>query len=52
MEQSYKTSIAESCKTLKLSGIKSCLDTVMSDAYSEKWTYERLLSELLKRETE
>jgi len=52
MEQSYKTSIIESCKALKLGGIKSNLDTVMSEAISQKWPYEQLLAELLTRETE
>lgn len=52
MEQSYKTSIIDSCRALKLSGIKNSLDAVMKDANASKWPYERFLAELLSRESE
>jgi len=52
MEQSYKSSIMDHCRALKLGGIRGCLDAVMKDASTQKWSYDRLLAELLSREAE
>jgi len=52
MEHSYKASIIDSCKTLKLSGIKSALDAVLKDANTQRWPYDKFLAELLMREAE
>lgn len=47
---SYKDSIIESSRSLKLGGIKGCLDILLSDAVNEKWSYDRFLSEALAKE--
>lgn len=52
MEQSYKSSIMDHCRALKLGGIRGCLDAVMKDASTQKWSYDRFLAELLSREAE
>ena len=52
METSYKTTIIDSCRTLKLGGVKSSLDAIMKDANNQKWTFDRFLAELLVKETE
>ncbi|MFA5453171.1 MAG: IS21-like element helper ATPase IstB [Candidatus Methanomethylophilaceae archaeon] len=40
------------CRALKLGGIRGCLDAVMKDASTQKWSYDRFLAELLSREAE
>lgn len=45
-------SIAESCKTLKLSGVKGCLDVMLENAVTEKWSHDKFLAELLIKEAE
>ena len=53
MEQiSYKESIVESCRILKLGGVKGCLDAVMKDATIDGWSYDRFLAELLSKEVQ
>ena len=47
---SYKDSIIESSRSLKLGGIKGCLDILLTDAVNEKWSYDRFLSEALAKE--
>lgn len=50
MELSYKESIIDNCKTLKLGGVKACLDSMLKDAITQQWSHDRFLSELLKTE--
>lgn len=52
MEQSYKELIVDNCRMLKLGGIKSCLDVMLKDATTHKWSYDHFLSELLNKEYE
>lgn len=52
MEASYLQSIADNCRTLKLGGVKGCLDAMLEKAVTEKWSHDRFLAELLEKEAE
>lgn len=52
MEASYLQSINDNCRTLKLGGVKGCLDVMLENAVTGKWSYDRFLAELLNREAE
>jgi len=49
---SYMQSITDSCRQLKLAGIKGSIDAMLENATSKKWPYEKLVAELLLKEGE
>lgn len=47
---SHRESLLESCKTLKLNGVRSSIEKIVTLATQEKWSYDQIISTLLNEE--